>query len=44
MTRGVFISRTEAEATTLAEALDRYRVEITPRKRVVWQESQRIDL
>ena len=44
MTRGVFISRTEAEATTLGEALERYRVEITPRKRAIGQENQRIDL
>ncbi len=33
MARGVFVSRTEAETTTLAEALERYRVEILPRKR-----------
>ena len=31
--RGVFVSRAEAESTTLAEALDRYLTEVTPRKR-----------
>ncbi|UEO00418.1 site-specific integrase [Acidiferrobacter thiooxydans] len=31
--RGVFVSRAEAEATSLAEALDRYAVEVVPRKR-----------
>ncbi len=30
MARGVFMSRTEAEGATLAEALGRYRREITP--------------
>ena len=33
MDRGVFVSRAEAESTTLAEALVRYRDEITPRKK-----------
>lgn len=33
MDDGRFVSRTEAEATTLAEALDRYAMEITPRKK-----------
>ncbi len=33
MARGVFVSRNEAEATTLREALDRYLTEITPRKK-----------
>jgi hypothetical protein len=33
MDRGVFHDRTEAEATTLAEALERYRREITPDKK-----------
>ena len=33
MARGVFISRTEAEATTLGEALTRYLAEITPTKK-----------
>ena len=33
MDRGVFVSRAEAEGTTLAEALDRYLHEITPTKK-----------
>ncbi len=33
MERGVFVSRSEAESTTLAEILDRYEKEVTPRKR-----------
>ena len=33
MDRGVFVSRVEAESTTLAELLDRYENEITPQKR-----------
>ena len=33
MDRGVFVSRAEAENTTLAEALDRYAKEITPTKK-----------
>ena len=33
MDRGAFVSRAEAEATTLAEALDRYVLEITPTKK-----------
>ena len=33
MDRGVFVSRAEAESTTLAELLDRYENEITPQKR-----------
>lgn len=31
MDRGIFVSRVEAEKTTLAEALKRYKKEITPR-------------
>ncbi len=31
--RGVFVSRAEAESTTLAEALDRYEREVTPKKK-----------
>ena len=31
--RGVFVSRAEAENTTLAEALDRYEREVTPKKK-----------
>jgi rubrerythrin len=33
MVRGVFVSRKEAENTTLAEALDRYLKEITENKK-----------
>ena len=33
MDRGVFVSRVEAESTTLAELLNRYEGEITPQKR-----------
>ncbi|MFP3756550.1 site-specific integrase [Cupriavidus sp. SIMBA_020] len=33
MTRGVWTSRAEAEATTLREALDRYEIEILPAKK-----------
>ena len=33
MDRGVFVSRAEAEATTLREALDRYEREVTPKKK-----------
>lgn len=42
MIRGVFIKRTDAERTTLAEALDRYEREITPGKRGSEQERERI--
>jgi hypothetical protein len=40
--RGVFIKRTDAERTTLREALERYELKITPGKRGATQESQRI--
>lgn len=40
--RGVYIRRTEAERTTLSDALDRYEREITPTKRGTEQEKQRI--
>ena len=33
MDRGVFVSRAEAENTTLAEALDRYMSEVLPTKK-----------
>ena len=39
MVRGVFQSRSEAEATTLAEALKRYQREITPHKKSERQEN-----
>ena len=43
MDRGVFIDRTEAERTTLAEALERNRREIVPEKRHPAQDHQRIN-
>jgi len=43
MTRGVFVSRREAENTTLGEALDRYLREITPEKKGAQQEQSRIE-
>lgn len=42
MDRGVFVSRTEAENTTLSEALDRYLREVTPRKKGADRETDRI--
>lgn len=42
MDRGIFVDRTEAERTTLAEALLRYQREIVPTKRHPAQERQRI--
>ncbi len=41
MDRGTFVSRAEAEATTLAEALDRYAQEITPRKKATTANRER---
>ncbi|HEY5674168.1 MAG TPA: site-specific integrase [Malonomonas sp.] len=43
MDDGVFVSRKEAETTTLDEALDRYRKEKTPHKKGATQEGSRID-
>lgn len=43
MACGVFVSRTEAEGTSLAEALVRYRAEVTARKRGEAQERKRIN-
>ena len=40
--RGVFLSRKEAESTTLSEALDRYEREVIPGKKGAVQESMRI--
>lgn len=40
--RGVFVSRAEAERTTLSEALERYEMEVTPRKKGAEQEKYRI--
>lgn len=42
MKRGVFVSRKEAESTTVSEALDRYGKEITPRKKSAARELDRI--
>lgn len=42
--RGVFVSRTDAERTTLDEALKRYEAEITPLKKGAKQERSRIAL
>lgn len=42
MDDGIFVSRKEAEATTLDEALDRYLREKTPQKKGAEQEANRI--
>ncbi len=42
MDRGCFVCRTEAEATTLAQALDRYKKEVTPNKKGAAREADRI--
>lgn len=42
MDRGIFVSRAEAESTTLKEALERYQREVTPRKRGAAVEEYRI--
>ncbi|MHB8543868.1 MAG: site-specific integrase [Leptospirales bacterium] len=42
MDRGIFVSRKEAESTTLSEALDRYEREVIPAKKGAVQESMRI--
>ena len=42
MDRGIFVSRAEAESTTLKVALERYQREVTPRKRGSAQEEYRI--
>jgi len=44
MDRGVFVSMTEAESTTLGEALDRYAQEVTPHKKGASRELDRISL
>lgn len=40
---GAYIDKSEAERTTLREALERYRKEVVPTKRYPYQENQRID-
>ena len=42
MDRGTFVSRAEAESTTLMELLERYRNEVTPLKKGAASESARI--
>lgn len=42
MDRGCFIDRSEAESTTLCEALERYSLEVTPRKKGAAAEIYRI--
>ncbi len=44
MDRGVFLSRAEAEKITLAELIDRYADEVTPRKRSARNELSRLKL
>ncbi len=44
MARGVFISRAEAEDTTLGEVLRRYAVEVTLAKKGATQEGSRIGI
>lgn len=41
--RGVFFDRSEAERTTVAELIDRYLREVTPRKRSAKRETQRLN-
>ena len=42
MDRGSFVCRSEAEATTLAQALERYKREVTPKKKGASREVDRI--
>ena len=44
MDNGAFVSRAEAESTTLKELLERYLVEVTPRKKGAAPESNRLRL
>ena len=43
MDRGVFVSRVEAESTTLAEAMDRYESEVSLKKKGYSKEKDKID-
>lgn len=43
MVRGVFVSRKEAERTTLSEALDRFAQEVSSEKKGAYQEFRRIE-
>ncbi|MHB8348397.1 MAG: site-specific integrase [Acidiferrobacterales bacterium] len=42
MDGGVFVSRAEAESTTLTEALDRYVLEVIPRHKQIMKETNRV--
>ncbi len=42
MDQGLFVSRVEAETTTLAELLERYLVEVTPLKKGAGPETARV--
>jgi len=42
--RGVFVSRRESEETSLAEAIEFYRTEVTPTKKGAKQEGYRLDV
>ncbi|MEZ0246990.1 MAG: site-specific integrase, partial [Methylophilaceae bacterium] len=42
MERGVFVSNSEAEKTTLGDLIDRYIKEVTPTKRSSYNEQQRL--
>lgn len=44
MDRGTFSDRREAEETSLAEAIERYRMEVSPSKKGAKQESYRLDI
>jgi integrase len=44
MDRGSFTDRREAEETSLAEAIERYRMEVTPSKKGALQENYRLDI
>lgn len=41
--RGVFVDRSEAERTTIAELIDRYLTEVTPKKKSARREKQRLN-
>lgn len=44
MDKGVFLDRSEAETTTLADALERYQKEVTPHKKGADRESDRLSV
>ncbi len=43
MKRGVYVSRSESENTTLTEALERYRREVTPHKKSAYDEIYKLN-